>query len=407
MPSLKRVKTKYPGVYYVMGRSRNRAGKAERIYYIRYRRNGKEVEEKAGGQYRDAMTPAKAAKIRNECITGKRLPQKEIRYQKKFIKKNQKEFGIKGPAGDGEPLDKDLLMAVKNGETPQEVLARLRASEEKFRMIFENTQDIIAFIDLEGKIIEVSPAMKKLFGVRPEDAIGRYFFSDTQNMTPESLQEILETFRNKSIDAPPTPVEAKVFHKDGRVVIIEVTVKKRKKGGQGGYFCVIRDITERKLAEESLKKHRDHLEELVKERTANLEEANVALKVLLSQKDEHKEELEERVVSNVRELILPNLEKLKTIRADARDREILDIMENNLGDIVSSFGQKLSSKYYNLTSTELRIANLIKYGNKTKEIAELLYLSPRTVEFHRNNIRKKLGIKNRKINIRAYLLSLE
>ena len=65
MPSMKRVRTRYPGVYYIMGQSIK--GKPERIYYIRYRRGGKEVEEKAGRECLDGMTPEKAVEIRSEC----------------------------------------------------------------------------------------------------------------------------------------------------------------------------------------------------------------------------------------------------------------------------------------------------------------------------------------------------
>ena len=220
------------------------------------------------------------------------------------------------------------------------------------------------------------------------------------------MKEPRASFKDAAEGDPPTRIEGKAFHRDGSVVFIEVTIRLRKKGSAIGYFCVIRDITKRKLAEESLERHRDRLEELVKERTANLEEANTALRVLLRQKDEHKEELEERVIANVNELILPNLEKLKTVRMGDHDKKVLDIVENNLRDIISSFGQKLSSKYFNLTTTELRIANLIKYGNTTKEIAKLSHLSPRTIEFHRNNIRKKIGINNKRVNLKSYLLSL-
>jgi len=308
----------------------------------------------------------------------------------------------------GEPEEESgqrLLLNKEKDPAMKKIMEEHISSEDKFRTIFENAQDMIAFVDLEGKIVEINPAVEKMIGVRREDGIGKYFY-EIENFSPETLQEALESFKNAAEGAPPTRFEGKAFHQDGSVVFIETTTRMRKKGDAIGYFCVVRDITKRKLAEESLRTHRDRLEDLVKERTANLEEVNTALRVLLKQKDEYKTELEEKVATNVNQLILPNLEKLKTIRIDGRDKEILAILENNLRDIVSSFGQKLSSKYFNLTSTELRIANLIKYGHTTKEIAKLLHLSPRTVEFHRNNIRKKSGISNKNVNLRSYLLSL-
>ncbi len=63
--------------------------------------------------------------------------------------------------------------------------------------------------------------------------------------------------------------------------------------------------------------------------------------------------------------------------------------------------------HLNLTPAEIQIANLIKLGKVNKEIAEIKNLSSRTIEFHRNNIRKKIGIKNKKVNLRTYLNSFE
>ena len=80
MPTKKRHRTKYSGVYYTEGRS-TEIRKTERIYYIIYRKDGKQIEEKVGRQFKDAMTPKKAAEIRSECLEGKRLPRKEIRKQ--------------------------------------------------------------------------------------------------------------------------------------------------------------------------------------------------------------------------------------------------------------------------------------------------------------------------------------
>ena len=86
MPALKREKTKYPGVFVVQGTSIAN-GKPEDIYYIRYRKNGKPIEEKAGRQYQDDMTAAKAAYIRASRINGSDPTNKEHREQKETQKK--------------------------------------------------------------------------------------------------------------------------------------------------------------------------------------------------------------------------------------------------------------------------------------------------------------------------------
>jgi len=170
----------------------------------------------------------------------------------------------------------------------------------------------------------------------------------------------------------------------------------------------------KKNMERKLQDAHDLLEQRVEERTQelqmkseNLEEMNTALKVLLKKREEDKFELEEKVIYNIKEMVQPFLEKLGRTRLDNRQRTFLEILESNLDDIVSPFARKLSTRYLNLTPSEIQIANLVKQGKTTKEIAELLSLSTRTIESHRDSIRKKLGIKNQKANLRTHLMSFE
>jgi DNA-binding CsgD family transcriptional regulator len=161
------------------------------------------------------------------------------------------------------------------------------------------------------------------------------------------------------------------------------------------------DITERKLVEEALKAREKELQV----QTSDLEEANTALKVLLNKGDEDRAELEQKMLLNVKQLAMPHLEKLKKSGLNERQETYIDILESNISEIISPFTLKLSSQYLNLTPTEIQVANLVKEGKTTKEVAELLTSSTKAVEFHRQNIRKKLGLKNKKINLRSYLLS--
>jgi integrase len=88
MPAKDRFKTKYPGVYYIES-STGRNGKPERVYYIMYRRYGKLIEEKAGRQHADNMTPAKAAGIRSRRMQGKELSNREKRKAIKAAKRSE------------------------------------------------------------------------------------------------------------------------------------------------------------------------------------------------------------------------------------------------------------------------------------------------------------------------------
>lgn len=85
MPAQKRFKTKYPGVYYIHGKAVG-TGKKERIYYIAYRKDGKLKDEKAGRQFQDDMTPARAAQVRTNRIQGKELSNKERREAERAAK---------------------------------------------------------------------------------------------------------------------------------------------------------------------------------------------------------------------------------------------------------------------------------------------------------------------------------
>jgi DNA-binding NarL/FixJ family response regulator len=91
---------------------------------------------------------------------------------------------------------------------------------------------------------------------------------------------------------------------------------------------------------------------------------------------------------------------------DEKQEAYVDILESNLNDIISPFSHRLSSRYMNFTPTEIQVANLLRQGKTNKEIGELLNSSSRTIAFHRENIRKKLGLKNKKTNLKSYLLSL-
>jgi DNA-binding CsgD family transcriptional regulator len=164
-----------------------------------------------------------------------------------------------------------------------------------------------------------------------------------------------------------------------------------------------REIEERKQAELALRDSENQL----RTKAHDLQEANTALKVLLKHIEEDRKELEEKVLANVKQLVDPYIEELKKSRMNTTQETYLGILQSNLNEVTSPFTRRLSSEYVKLTPAEIRIANLVRHGKTTKEIAELLKISIKTIGNHRENIRKKLGINKKRENLRSHLLSLE
>jgi len=173
---------------------------------------------------------------------------------------------------------------------------------------------------------------------------------------------------------------------------------------------------ERQLRESAiqLKKSYDELKHLVEKntkelniKTKNLEELNTALTVFLDKREEDKSVIEEKIMCNVKALVTPYLAKLKKVSPVQSQKTMINILESNLNELISSFSHRLSSKYLNLSPSEIQVANLVKQGMTNKEIAEILHVTSRTISFHRENIRKKLGLTNKKNNLRTYLMSLD
>ena len=194
------------------------------------------------------------------------------------------------------------------------------------------------------------------------------------------------------------------------------------------------EVAERRTAQQKLQKARDELESRVRERTRELaalnedlrnevetrretekslrrreielEEANAALKVLLKRIEDSRTEFQEKMLANINQLIFPYLNRLKRRVTDDKGRAYINVLEANINELTTPLGSHLSAKFSRLTPTELEIAKLVIQGKTTKMIAEILNTATSTVDFHRNNIRRKVGIRSTRVNLRTYLTSL-
>lgn len=163
---------------------------------------------------------------------------------------------------------------------------------------------------------------------------------------------------------------------------------------------------ESRMLMQRVKDLRERVSEL-KTRRQILTEANKALKVIIQQREENNKEIEERAVSNIRRLILPYLHKLKESKSDPQQRLNIDALEAGIHSITSPFCHTLATRHPSLTSREIQMANLIKEGKHAREIAALMYLTPRTVSSHAYRMRRKMGLRRKNGFLRACLLRLQ
>jgi PAS domain S-box-containing protein len=308
----------------------------------------------------------------------------------------------------------------------------LRASEEKFALAFHASPNGFAITTFdEGRYLEANASESHLTGYRREEIIGKTASELNLYENPEDGRRFRELLAKHGVVRN---CGFRFRRKSGEIrwglfsaVLIDVE-------GERCLLSEVADVTEQREAEEALRRAREELETRVRERTADLEktndslqceiverrrvedelrdmtrdlsEVNTALQVILKKNRQERQEAEDRIAANVRQLVLPHLEKLKRSQLPDRRATFVKVLEDTLADIISPAAGTLSHLNRQLSPAELQVAAFIRQGRSTKEIAEILSLSSRTIESHRKSIRRKLGVRNNKTNLRTLLLDI-
>jgi PAS domain S-box-containing protein len=326
----------------------------------------------------------------------------------------------------------------KGGSQPSRSSEMPVSIEEKYRSIFENTVEGIFQTSSSGQILDLNPALARIFRYRsPREMkekikdIPQQIYADRE-MREKSLRMVEARGHAK--------FEFRYRRKDktlgwGYASVRAVRNAQGKTAYYEGFFL---DITDRKEMEEKLRETRDSLGRRVVERTrkiaqlnavlaADIEERkkmervlrarekelnrrsikleafNVILRTLLEQREIDRRDLERQIMTNIDDLILPCVERLQATALTDQAKSLIQSLQDNLNALTSPFLSRIKTEAH-LTSTELEIAHFIKKGRSSKEIGATMKVSPGTVDFHRNMIRRKLGIRGEKISLQAYLM---
>ena len=357
---------------------------------------------------------------------------------------------IKGRRKDGSPVFVLLSANLVYNEKGEPIctmdsfvdITERKQMEDELRIkdcAIASSVDGIAIGDLNGTITYVNRAFLDMWGGKhPDEVIGRSAVSFAK-FNDQATEIINHLFKKGSWIG-----ELTGKRKDESLLDLQLSASmvRNNNGDPICLLCSFRDITKAKQAEQALETAYADLEGRVQRRTKelvaankklrkeieerkqaekllrraeksllgksqNLEETNTALTVLLKRREKDKEDIEEQMLSNIKNLVMPYLEKLSSTGLNQKQKDYLSILKRNLNDSVKPFIKTLNSAYLGLSPTQIQVADLVKEGKTTKEISELLNISDRGVEFHRNTIRNKLGLKNKKINLRSYLMQMQ
>ncbi len=268
----------------------------------------------------------------------------------------------------------------------------MSADSDLLHTVIDTVPNPVFIKDPDGTYIMVNKTLASRWNMTIREALGKtdedlaglglLTAEEAERLHRDDL-EVLATGAAKDIP------EASITASNGRVSWFEI--KKIPITITGYGMCVLGvalDITERK------------------ETADRLAETNTALKVLLEKRRQDRNEVEQRLLSNVREILIPLVDKLLETELNTLQAAYAQSIATTVNELVSPFARKLSSKMYTLTPTEVQIASFIREGKRTKDIALLMRLSERTVDHYRKNIRRKLGITSKKQSLQSCLLSI-
>ncbi len=303
---------------------------------------------------------------------------------------------------DGSPVwtETTFKLVESRGEQEKFILAvtrdvtdRKKAEEERwqeknrYHLVFNASPVGICYYDTGLRFVDCNPAFAKICQVQKEAFLGTGLNQAGNADLARALRDALEG-RSGFFEGP--------HRVESTETDVQISVKtspvRDREGNIIGGMSIVEDVTERVMLKQELEF-----------KAFTVEDTNTALRILIDRATEERQELEENMALNVRELILPLVDRIRAQPSREGREACLKALESNLKSITSSFVRNMSLKSRRLTPKELHVANLVKEGKSTKEIAGMLNLSSRSVEFHRDNIRKKLGIRNSKENLQSIL----
>jgi PAS domain S-box-containing protein len=271
----------------------------------------------------------------------------------------------------------------------------LRVSQDRYRLVIDNAGCPITLLDCEGRIQLINDVGAKNLRGTPPALIGKTLqetFPDIADKLTRRHLHILKSGKGHTYeDVMDLPDGKRWFQSNLQPV--------RDSGGQiVGLQIISQDITELRRTEREL---RAATKELAAEHE-RVTDQNIALTQILKHIESQKQIYRRQICDEIEHSLTPLIEHLR--EGNGADRAgALEAIRTTLHGILTRDLDDFQGRYAKLTSRETEICDMIRARMSTKEISSALGVSPLTVSKHREQIRRKLGITNKNVNLATYL----
>ena len=265
----------------------------------------------------------------------------------------------------------------------------------RYENILDSSSELILVADGDGR---VSKANRAVLAVLDEaDVIGAPVW-EVLSVEGQSMEDLLKYY--------PVGMSCELSPFDEAVVYrMQINPIGNVSMASDEYMVMLTNITAQAVQRETLERVVSERTEALRREKEQLEEMNITLRNVLQSIDRERDQLMGEVSAKVNNLVLPALERIESEEDAAIRKGYLTVAKDQLARLApgSAASDPLLLK---LTHMETRVAQFIQAGHPSKEIAESLNISVETVQTHRKNIRRKLGLHGKSVSLYAHLKTL-
>ncbi|WP_158447398.1 PAS domain S-box protein [Syntrophotalea carbinolica] len=272
------------------------------------------------------------------------------------------------------------------------VAERTRAltnSEKMLRLIFQSVGNGILLLSDDYRIVKANQRAGQIHGCSADELIGKDLRDLTDNHGRWTLTSCVAALGGETSMS----AEIQVRRTDGSMLPTSFMVTSVAIDGRHFWSIIVRDISRQKALEERLRMEKQQVEEM-----------NVTLRNVMKSVDGDRKEFENTLARRIRSHLLPAIDRIEGESSENIRASYLDLVREQLIGLTSGSASEIDANLLKLSKTEMRICQFIQAGCSTKDICEAMNLAFETVQTHRKNIRRKLGLRGKNVNLHSYLI---